>query len=218
MAAVRDDLRHPYTDVRSPMHEYAIADMQRLHASAFPEPSAEGTAPQAPPEPTEGTGLSFALPDLPEGMTWNAPALSEFAQGAGEFGVSATEVEHWLGRYAQSWSQPLPDPEASIAALKEEWAGAYDSNLQAARLFVGRLPQMVQDDLDATGLGDDPALIRRCAELGRPLLEALEKRNGILADRQHAYWNRSHPNHEVSVNEVLRLNEKLVGTRRVGGS
>lgn len=83
---------------------------------------------------------------------------------------------------------------------------------------MSRLPQMVQDELDMTGQGDDADLVRRCAELGRPLLEAAEQIAKVHQDKAHPYNRREDPRHVAAVAEMQRLYAKVYGTRRVGAA
>ena len=39
----------------------------------------------------------------------------------------------------------------------------------------------------------------------------LEEINNIMADTSHAYFNPSHPNHEIAVEKMRQLHEKVYG-------
>ena len=146
------------------MHEYAIADMQKLHAAAYPEPGAE-TAPQAveelPPAPM-----------APPGWQWDDEARGEYHNAAAKLGMPEWERAHWEERFARSMQKPQTDAELSRgresaeAVLRQMWGEAFEENLQAAKRVVQQFPEAVQDALDR-GLGNEVPLILRAAELGR---------------------------------------------------
>ena len=113
-------------------------------------------------------------------------------------------------------------------SLRSEWGRAYDDNLRkAANVAQTYLePELLDTQLrDGSRLGDNPKIIKAFANIANLLSEdkivgaesdnALQGRdvekeiNDLIGDKTGPYWNKSHPNHNKTVNQVLSLRELL---------
>jgi len=116
----------------------------------------------------------------------------------------------------------------SSNALRSEWGRAYDDNLRkAANVAQTYLePELLDTQLrDGSRLGDNPKIIKAFANIANLLSEDkivgaesdnvlqgrdVEKEiNDLIGDKTGPYWNKSHPNHNKTVNQVLSLRELL---------
>lgn len=167
---------------------------------------------------------NLKMPEIPGG--WDEaqvkPVLAEIhklgltpAQAQGVVGLYAKTVQEAYGRFDT-------DRKTAAETLKTEWGATYEKNLALAQRVVLEFSgQESLDLLDASGLGNHPALIKLFAKVGEILAEdgvisgdvegvpteeeAQRKVNEILADRTNAYWKKEHPGHEAAVQEVNRL-------------
>jgi hypothetical protein len=123
-------------------------------------------------------------------------------------------------------SKALAARETSTKELKQEWGQAFDQKVsQAATLAksVGATELLDTNLADGTKLGDHPVMIKAFAELANKMGEdsivqasgptyltpnQIEKQIGELTQTDSAYWDKHHPNHQASVDEVLALREK----------
>ena len=115
--------------------------------------------------------------------------------------------------------------EQTISELKKTWGEAYDKNLTAASMV---LKEFSKDDefekfLDESGFGDNPHVIKFMSKLGNQMFEdrlqvpgargagaltpaeAEMKINTIMGDTKHPYWDKSHPNHVLAIEEMAKL-------------
>jgi hypothetical protein len=75
--------------------------------------------------------------------------------------------------------------------------------LTAARAVTKRLGPAFARFLDDTALVDDPHVIRKLAELGRPLVEKVEAIERINSGR--VLWDARDPGHQRAISERARL-------------
>ncbi len=119
--------------------------------------------------------------------------------------------------------------QASAAnSLRSEWGKSYDENLRRASNVAQTYlePELLDTQLrDGSRLGDNPKIIKAFSNIanllsedqivgaesdnilqGRDVEKEIEE---LTTDRQGAYWNKMHPNHNKVVNQVLALREML---------
>ncbi len=162
-----------------------------------------------PPAEAPPTIDATTLPLRHDGDTWSAPKLTALADAGKEFGVPEGELREWLGRIANG-TQP-PTVELAEEILRKEWGSAYAQRLAAAQRVFGRLSLVLQQELDETGLGNDPAIIRRLANLGQPMQEAEAKIAAIMANPKHP-WHTGDPQ---ALEEMQALYRIVKGTKPV---
>ena len=162
--------------------------------------------------------------------------IKGFAQNAHKLGLNNKQAQGILEFYkstlegsAKEMSVNMEAAQAEATnALRSEWGRAYDDNLRkAANVAQTYLePELLDTQLrDGSRLGDNPKIIKAFANIanllsedkiigteaenilqGRDVEKEIEE---LTSDRQGAYWNKMHPNHNKVVNQVLALREML---------
>ena len=162
--------------------------------------------------------------------------IKTFATNAHKLGLNNKQAQGILEFYkstlessAKEMSVNMESAQAeSSNALRSEWGRAYDDNLRkAANVAQTYLePELLDTQLrDGSRLGDNPKIIKAFANIANLLSEdkivgaesdnALQGRdvekeiNDLIGDKTGPYWNKSHPNHNKTVNQVLSLRELL---------
>jgi len=118
--------------------------------------------------------------------------------------------------------------EESVNGLKKEWGQGYERKLQAAS---GLFNQVADEDskkiFNESGLGNNPFVIKMFAKLAEQMgedkfvnannmgsmgvtpAEAQLKINEIYGNKDHPYYNKSHPSHRDALNEMTKLFEAI---------
>jgi hypothetical protein len=125
----------------------------------------------------------------PEGSPIQAEVLPEFAKVAHEAGLSkaqAAKLVEWFGGHAGQQAQAMQtqqqqQAEQGVATLKAEWGKDFDTYAAAAqravRLYGGEELIAV---LNQTGLGNNPAVVKAFANIGKVASEhGLPAGNGV---------------------------------------
>ena len=141
-----------------------------------------------------------------------------------EFQVSATK--NAMDNQGNVLNQ---EKEQSTEALKKEWGYEYDKNVRAAQRALNVYGDAeLQKLLSETSAGNNPAVIKFLATIGKEVtedmaqnttnnrlatspLDAKEEINNVMADSKHAYFDPSHPNHNIAVEKMRQLHEKVYG-------
>jgi hypothetical protein len=162
--------------------------------------------------------------------------IKGFAQNAHKLGLNNKQAQGILEFYkstlegsAKEMSVNMEAAQAQAAnTLRSEWGKAYDENLRRASSVAQTYlePELLDTQLrDGSRLGDNPKVIKAFANIANLLSEdkiigteadnilqgrEIEKEiEDLTSDRQGAYWNKMHPNHNKVVNQVLALREML---------
>lgn len=215
----------PLGDVLKGYHE-----AQKMIGSTIRVPKED-----AKPEEWEAFYTKLGRPEKPEkydlkaedGNRIDKTVLDAFRQIAHENGLTTKQAQAMLdtmndidGIKAREAEKTLAN---DLAALKEEWGGAFDRKIvlaqRAVKEFAG--PDMVKM-LNDSGLGNHPAMIRFMAAIGDYLAEdgtisgdvrgsgskedALAKIKAINNDMKHPYWNEG-PGHKEAVEDMKRLSK-----------
>ena len=162
--------------------------------------------------------------------------IKGFAQNAHKLGLNNKQAQGILEFYkstlegsAKEMAVNMESAQAEATnALRAEWGRAYDDNLRkAANVAQTYLePELLDTQLrDGSRLGDNPKIIKAFANIANLLSEdkivgaegneAMQPRDiegeirQLTTDRQGAYWNKMHPDHQKVVNQVLALREML---------
>jgi hypothetical protein len=181
--------------------------------------------------PKTADGYKF---DLPQDKQVDEVSLKEFSSQAHKLGLLPGQAQGMVKFYNEITAKSLQDAdskalaarETSTKELKQEWGQAFDQKVsQAATLAksVGATELLDTNLADGTKLGDHPVMIKAFAELANKMGEdsivqasgptyltpnQIEKQIGELTQENSAYWDKNHPNHQASVDEVLALREK----------
>ena len=210
---IRADGDSPYYDKSKPGHDEMVGQVNTLTSIAI----REAPPASAPDEGSDRAPLE-GLPEFPpEAHTedgerqWHTETVQEYQAAAVELGFTGTDAMQWLDYYAKSFARPLPDPDETLATLRKEWGPDFERKLNSAWLAAQRLPSSVHLHLNESGLGDDPVLIRRMAEIGeqKGMSAAYEQMQKLKEDS--AYWDRHDPRHKAAVDEMQRLAKQAYG-------
>ena len=118
----------------------------------------------------------------------------------------------------------------AMTELKKEFGPTYTKRLdQAKKLAVETLgSEMLNDTImkDGSRLGDNVSVIKAFSMLADKLSEdviikgegtgyvtasEIEKEISELTEEGSPYWNKTHPNHKKTVDQVFKLREQLNG-------
>ena len=162
--------------------------------------------------------------------------IKGFAKNAHKLGLNNKQAQGILEFYkstlegsAKEMSVNMESAQAEAAnTLRSEWGKSYDENLRKASAVAQTYlePELLDTQLrDGSRLGDNPKVIKAFANIANLLSEdkiigteadnilqgrEIEKEiEDLTSDRQGAYWNKMHPNHNKVVNQVLALREML---------
>ena len=189
------------------------------------------------PETPDKYNLSFKSDNFPtdEGQ------IKTFQENAHKLGLSTDQAQGILDYYKNltesSAKQQQVDLETSQAQsqqlLKEEWGKNYEANLKrAAGVAKANLSPKVLDlqMQDGSRLGDNVDVIKGFAKIANLLSEdkivATESEtqmpnkdieteiSQIINNKQGPYWNKGHPEHDKTVQQVLTLREMLDGSSK----
>jgi hypothetical protein len=160
--------------------------------------------------------------------------IKGFADSAYKLGLNNKQAQGILEYYKQTLESSAKDMSVTMESaqanaaneLRKEWGKSYDENLQKAssiaKTYLG--DNILNSQLrDGTRLGDNPQMIKALSNIANLLSEDKIVGTGndnitksrdldseikeITNNKQGAFWNRSHPDHEKSVAPVLALRE-----------
>ena len=116
------------------------------------------------------------------------------------------------------------------AQLRKEWGRSFDENIKKAGALAkaNMNPAILDMQMkDGTRLGDHPEVIKGFANIANLISEdkfiGTDQENmtqardldaeirSIVNDRNGPYWNRNHPDHERTVQQVLTLRTMMNG-------
>jgi predicted DNA-binding protein YlxM (UPF0122 family) len=181
--------------------------------------------------PTEAKSYEISAGDIDEGM------LEAFRQQAYEAGLTNQQANTMMKYYTDqaAAARAAEDDkiqgaqEQSIAELQQEFGRAYEQRIElaqnAARTFFGGTEIFDEIELsDGRLLGDHPDIVKMFAALGEQIGEdkLVGEPSEMIMTPQEAqrqideltlpnspYWDKTHPNKDRIVEEVLRLREYL---------
>lgn len=173
--------------------------------------------------------------DVPKG--WEADpkfidGFKEFAHKANILPGQAQKLLAWyaeqdkaLGVQAQAdYKKAIED---GLAAYKTKVGSAFERKVTYANKTLEKFggDEDVKKFMSNPAVSNSPAMIEMLAKIGEQLFgednfegkdkikgqftpqEARQRRNEIMSNQQHPYWNGAHPNHQAAVDEVLKLIE-----------
>lgn len=185
--------------------------------------------------PEDADGYKFADPeDLPEGAPQPSDeflkAFKEQAHAAGVTSPQAQQLYEWFRKSEAASHQQLAEQRDNAKAeaenaLKQEWGSAFSHKLQAAEGVLGELPASLAEKLKATGLNNDPDVVRMLAEVADARGEDVDPRRGeggngpmtpgqAQAEMQRlkgddafakAWIDKQHPGHQDALAKMQRL-------------
>ncbi|CAI1975857.1 peptidase [Serratia proteamaculans] len=115
----------------------------------------------------------------PEGQELDANALSVFEPIAKELGLTQEQAQKLVDIYpqiqqqqAEAWSKQIADWGEQVKADKEIGGDKFNASVGAAQRALDQFgnPEL-REYLQASGLGNHPALVRFCAKVGKSMAE-----------------------------------------------
>ncbi|HGE6735229.1 TPA: peptidase [Serratia marcescens] len=115
----------------------------------------------------------------PEGQELDANALAVFEPIAKELGLSQEQAQKLVDIYPQiqqqqadAWSKQVSDWGEQVKADKEIGGDKFNASVGAAQRALDQFgnPEL-REYLNASGLGNHPALVRFCAKVGKAMAE-----------------------------------------------
>lgn len=184
----------------------------------------------APPAKPEEYQITVRVP---EGVPVDNTALDGFRAHAHKHGLTQEQAQAMVDFYTQRIDavrgQIAPAYEQTVEQLRKEWGGAYDRNVALAQRALREMEggdELIQT-LDATGLGNHPALVKFFAKLGAEMAEdglidtksagintpadARAKIASIRNDRDHPFNKPGVPGHDEAKEEMRRLYDEAYG-------
>lgn len=115
----------------------------------------------------------------PEGQELDANALAVFEPIAKELGLSQEQAQKLVDIYpqiqqqqAEAWSKQVADWGEQVKADKEIGGDKFNASVGAAQRALDQFGNTeLREYLNASGLGNHPALVRFCAKVGNAMAE-----------------------------------------------
>ncbi len=184
------------------------------------------------PDKPEDYKYSFSEEEI------NPEQLKAFNETAHRLGLLPQQAERLIRFYnemstdaEQAKMQAAEQRQNQVEAeLKKEFGANYNKRIDQARKLATETfgKELLNDTIlkDGSRLGDNPEVIKAFSMLADKLSEdeiikgdglgymtanELEKEISELTEEGSPYWNKSHPNHKKTVDQVFKLREQLNG-------
>jgi hypothetical protein len=165
-------------------------------------------------------------------------AVKSFAENAHKLGLNNKQAQGILEFYKNNMEQSVQQSQVNMetaqadseAQLRKEWGRSFDENIKKAGALAkaNMNPAILDMQMkDGTRLGDHPELIKGFASIANLISEdkfiGTDQENmsqgrdleteikSIVNDRNGPYWNRNHPDHDKTVQQVLTLRTMMNG-------
>lgn len=167
----------------------------------------------------------------PDVRGWSDQAHQEFLQSAFEAGLTKAQAEKMYANVGKQVNGLSPDMKAqrteAETELRKEWGeGGFDKHMSYAVRAIKHLGgDALMQYFSKSEAGNNPALIRAFAKIGGQLAEdgslpaaseifaqqeqTQEQLNAILNDIKGPYYDKTHPDHNKTVEKVYKLNQYL---------
>ena len=178
--------------------------------------------------PEKPDGYKFSpIENLHSGIKITPEMETAFSGIVHKHGLSSKQAEGMRKDYYEGISNALTkrdektssDKHEAEKALRTEWGGEYDNNLNKAKRLIDKFGGA--DGREAFGeLGNNPQVLKVIANISKKFSEdgfvrgnqetnteqkdAKQKLDGIMMDKDHPYWNKV-AGHDLAVEEVKRL-------------
>ena len=171
-----------------------------LKEGASDKERAEYFAKLGRPESPEKYNLE--RPKLPEGMQYDEAAEKHFRGEAHKLGLTQSQMAGLYAAYNAlqtqgydaAMKQSAENLKTADAALKAEWGDKHAVNLELAQRAVIWLGgQKLKDELDRTGLGNNPELAKAFASVGLKMADdktVIGDKGGVPSDKPTGYTHK----------------------------
>lgn len=186
--------------------------------------------------PDAPEAYEFKRPELPPTVPYDDDMEAGFREAAYASGLNARQANALYDRYVKLQMQRIAaEQDAGVKAigdaqyaLRREWGGQYDGNIQSAKHAIATYsdPDFLAY-LDQSGLGNDPRMIRMFHRIGKemggdtklrgapaPEVAPADVRRAIdqfRKDNAEALYDSAHPRNKAATEELARLYERLPG-------
>lgn len=178
--------------------------------------------------------------EAPKDVGFDDTFVSTLATKAYELGVLPTQAQalvNWMGEQNKNAVVDLKkslttQTEESVGKLKTEWGAAFDEKVSDAQKAVSHFADAdAIKYLNESGLTNDPTLVKLFAKVAGVLkedgiirenaqgssvltpAEAKTQMGIIMANMDHPFYQKEHPNHKAAVDEVTNL-RKMMNPRK----
>lgn len=163
-------------------------------------------------------------------VEWDDVFEGDFKSAAHMLGLNREQANGVMAMIADHINKNIPNPQIqakqTVDTLTAEWGEhGFAQNVtygnRAVEAYGGKEFITL---LNQTGLGNDPVFVRVFAKIGRELAEsgaisgeistgdAKSEVDAMMKDKDHAYWNRTNPDHESAVERMLDLQRSMALT------
>lgn len=141
---------------------------------------------------------------LPAGVTIPEDKHKEFLKSCHGSGMTNKQVQFVMDKYGEILHQLTDDKEVTIAGLKKDWGEDFEKNLGMAHKAMLKLVDDETDRASILKVGNNPALIRLFARLGKDMQEDNPPSGGEFSSsdedievlqKSKAYWDAKDPEH-----------------------
>lgn len=162
---------------------------------------------------------------LPDGVEWNKDLLSKFQETAHQHGLSQSQynaiIEQYIGLQHAQHKDPAETVKAAKETLVKEW-GENGFEVRMNEAWMAAKVLGITDALEETGAGNNVAILKALAKIGREYREDgvidssvvnnlqggadyEAQANKIIADKNDPYNNPKHAQHRERVEHVNKL-------------
>lgn len=182
--------------------------------------------------PESAGEYGFVKPEtLPDGVQWDEGMVAWFGNAAHAAGLSKAQagslMKAWNDQQYSIGHETQKTMKAGLGKLQEDWGDQFDGRVELGLRGIERLlpagdVEELKGLLDATGIGNQPIMLKYAYQVGKMLKEdgyimgdghggvlgadsAKAKIASINADKSHAHWDPEAQGHKEAVEEMAQL-------------
>lgn len=173
--------------------------------------------------------------NLAQGLQEDKAFVENFKKTAHEAGLLPKQAQKVLDyfnssvgeKYTATVESQKQSLEEARNVLRQEYGQAYESKLKLANHAIDQFASPEElEMLQKSGILDNPVLAKLFVKIGEGLKEdtfndEAKRSSGMSPDeiqtkiesfysKEHAFMNKSHPNHEHAVNQMLKMQKMLL--------
>ena len=226
-----------YKDVESLAK--TVVHQQKMIGSRIPIPKTEEEKTELYGKlgrPEEPGKYEVAVPEDYQ-QFFREESMNEFRNVAHKIGLNNEQVQALMDFQINEINHEMQGADTQLNSqreeieqnLKQEWGYDYDKNVKAAQRAVQVYGDVEVQELLNGELGNNPALIKMFARLGKEVtediaqntqnntlsvspLDAKQEIANIMNNPKHPYFDGRHREHKDAVEKMRQLHEKAFGT------
>ena len=232
-----DPTLQDYKDVESLAK--TVVHQQKMIGSRIPIPKTEEEKTELYGKlgrPEEPGKYEVAVPEDYQ-QFFREESMNEFRSVAHKIGLNNEQVQALMDFQINEINHEMQGADTQLNSqreeieqnLKQEWGYDYDKNVKAAQRAVQVYGDVEVQELLNGELGNNPALIKMFARLGKEVtedmaqntqnntlsvspLDAKQEIANIMNNPKHPYFDGRHREHKDAVEKMRQLHEKAFGT------